>query len=331
MLAAGVVLAGGRSSRMGTPKACLEWHGSTLLYRTAALLRRTVDGPVVVVVGADGGEAWELPALPAGVLVARDPAPGLGPLQGIAAGLAAVRAIGTADAGGPRANAAGEAGGEASGASAAGSDAAAAIAAGSDAAGAGAIAAGSDAAGAGAIAAGGDAAAAGAVAAGAAFVCATDMPFLHPAFVRAVLAALEGDVALPVARGHRQPLAAAYRVGLAESVAALLAEGGRTPGELFARSRVTVLDDAALRADAAVARLDPDLESLTNVNTPAEYAAARARPPTPVVVERDGVRRTVQAATLAQAGPASTVLLNGEPVAPDPQLPLVAGDTLVLR
>jgi molybdenum cofactor guanylyltransferase len=261
--AAGVVLAGGRSSRMGTPKACLEWHGSTLLYRTAALLRRTVTGPVVVVVGAEGG--WELPALPAGVLVARDPVPGLGPLQGIAAGLAAV-----ADAGG------------------------------------------------------------GGVA-GAAFACATDMPFLHPAFVRAVLAALDGDVALPVARGHRQPLAAAYRVGLAGPIAALLAEGGRTPGELFARSRVTVLDDTALRADAAVARLDPDLESLTNVNTPAEYAAARARPPAPVVVARHGVRRTVRAATLAHAGRAATVLLNGAPVAPDPQLPLVTGDTLVLR
>ena len=51
MIAAGVVLAGGRSTRMGTPKACLEWHGSTLLYRTAALLRRTVTGPVVVVLG----------------------------------------------------------------------------------------------------------------------------------------------------------------------------------------------------------------------------------------------------------------------------------------
>ena len=157
------------------------------------------------------------------------------------------------------------------------------------------------------------------------------MPFLHPAFVRAVLGALDGDVALPVARGHRQPLAAAYRVGLAPSVAALLDAGGRTPGELFARSRVTVLDDAALRADPAVARLDPELESLTNVNTPAEYAAARARPPAPVVVERAGVRRTVRAATLAEAGPGSAVLLNGEPVAPDPLLPLVAGDTLVLR
>jgi len=30
--AAGLVLAGGRSTRMGAPKASLEWHGSTLLY-----------------------------------------------------------------------------------------------------------------------------------------------------------------------------------------------------------------------------------------------------------------------------------------------------------
>ena len=31
---------------MGTPKAALEWHGSTLLYRTAAVLSRVVSGPV---------------------------------------------------------------------------------------------------------------------------------------------------------------------------------------------------------------------------------------------------------------------------------------------
>ena len=31
--AAGIVLAGGRSTRMGRPKAALEWHGSTLLHR----------------------------------------------------------------------------------------------------------------------------------------------------------------------------------------------------------------------------------------------------------------------------------------------------------
>jgi len=98
-----------------------------------------------------------------------------------------------------------------------------------------------------------------------------------------------------------------------------------------------VLDDPALRADPAVARLDPELDSLTNVNTPAEYAAARARPPAPVVVEHAGSRHTVRAATLAEAlaavggRPGSTVILNGARVAPDPGLPLVAGDALVLR
>jgi molybdopterin-guanine dinucleotide biosynthesis protein A len=46
---AGIVLAGGRSSRMGTPKPALEWHGSTLLRRTVGVIARVTDGPVVVV------------------------------------------------------------------------------------------------------------------------------------------------------------------------------------------------------------------------------------------------------------------------------------------
>ena len=37
-MVAGVVLAGGRSVRMGRPKATLEWHGSTLVRRARALL-----------------------------------------------------------------------------------------------------------------------------------------------------------------------------------------------------------------------------------------------------------------------------------------------------
>ncbi len=36
----GIVLAGGRSSRMGVRKAALEWHGSTLLRRTVGMLAR---------------------------------------------------------------------------------------------------------------------------------------------------------------------------------------------------------------------------------------------------------------------------------------------------
>jgi molybdenum cofactor guanylyltransferase len=35
--AAGIVLAGGCSSRMGAPKTALEWHGSTLLRHVVGL------------------------------------------------------------------------------------------------------------------------------------------------------------------------------------------------------------------------------------------------------------------------------------------------------
>src|SRR5258708_33127256 len=83
---AGIVLAGGRSSRMGTPKAALEWHGSTLLRRTVGILARATAGPVVVVRAA----GQDLPSLPADTIVVDDPREGKGPVQRIAAGLAAL-------------------------------------------------------------------------------------------------------------------------------------------------------------------------------------------------------------------------------------------------
>lgn len=83
---AAIVLAGGRSTRMGTPKAALEWHGSTLLRRVAGIAARAVDGPVVVVRAP--GQA--LPALPADFELAADAQEGHGPLAGLAAGLAAI-------------------------------------------------------------------------------------------------------------------------------------------------------------------------------------------------------------------------------------------------
>ncbi|MGB8200641.1 MAG: NTP transferase domain-containing protein, partial [Pseudonocardiaceae bacterium] len=83
---AGVVLVGGRSSRMGSSKAVLEWHGSTLLRRTLGVLARSVDGPLLVV----RAPGQSLPQIPSRVDVVEDPEEGRGPLQGIAAGLAAL-------------------------------------------------------------------------------------------------------------------------------------------------------------------------------------------------------------------------------------------------
>ena len=268
------MLAGGRSSRMGTPKAALEWHGSTLLHRTAGILARATGGPVVVV----RAHGQELPALPKGTLVADDPREGKGPVQGIASGLAALR--GRADA---------------------------------------------------------------------AFVCSTDMPFLHPAFIRRVLRVLgdsEGtQVALPVARGFKQPLAAAYRVSLAEAAERLVAEERLRPAFLFDQCTVETLDDAALKQDPVLAALDPDLDSVVNVNTPADYQAARARPAPDVTVQLFGTLargggksgpHAVQAATVGGAASALglvldqhvTAALNGDQITRDGETPLAAGDTV---
>jgi molybdopterin-guanine dinucleotide biosynthesis protein A len=254
---------------MGVPKAGLEWHGSTLLYRVTGLLLRAVGGPVTVV----RAPGQELPGLPAGVEVVADPIEGLGPMQGIATGLVAV-----ADR------------------------------------------------------------------AEVAFVCSTDLPFLHPAFVARVLREEGVDVVLPVARGFRQPLAAAYLTALAPLVLEHLRQGTLRPGMLYDHCRVRELDDAALLADTALVRLDPGLDSVSNVNTPEEYEAARRRPAPEITVSCFGALasagrrhpRAVRAATLGGAAAAVglpldryvVAALNGDQITRDPQLPLVAGDSV---
>jgi len=80
---AAIVLAGGRSKRMGAAKATLEWHGSTLVRRAVGIAGRAVDGPVIVVRAAGQG----LPPLPLGVEIVDDERDGRGPLEGIASGL----------------------------------------------------------------------------------------------------------------------------------------------------------------------------------------------------------------------------------------------------
>lgn len=88
---AGVVLCGGQSSRMGRPKAWLPFGDELMLPRVVRLLGEEVS-PLVVVAAPGQG----VPPLPAEIEIVRDPEQGRGPLQGLAAGLAALR--GRADA-----------------------------------------------------------------------------------------------------------------------------------------------------------------------------------------------------------------------------------------
>ncbi|MEZ6072702.1 MAG: molybdenum cofactor guanylyltransferase [Pirellulales bacterium] len=77
----GIVLAGGRSRRMGLAKASLPLGDETMLQRIVRLLGTVVD-PIVVVTAAEREFA-----LPKGVRHAIDARPDRGPLEGIAAGL----------------------------------------------------------------------------------------------------------------------------------------------------------------------------------------------------------------------------------------------------
>ena len=87
MTVGGIVLCGGKSTRMGTPKAALAFGAETMLQRVVRLLG-TVVSPIVVVAARD----QSLPALPAEVTVTRDEREAKGPLEGIRAGLAALPA-----------------------------------------------------------------------------------------------------------------------------------------------------------------------------------------------------------------------------------------------
>jgi molybdopterin-guanine dinucleotide biosynthesis protein A len=190
---AGVVLCGGQSSRMGRPKAWLPFGGELMLPRVVRLLGEAVTP--LVVVAAPG---QDVPPLPAEVEIVRDPEQGRGPLQGLAAGLAALR--GRAEA---------------------------------------------------------------------AYLSSCDVPFLRPAFVRRLIDLLgENAICVPDAGGYRHPLAAVYRVEVAAVAERLLAEGRARPAFLFDAVPTRVVTVEELRD------VDLALETLRNLNTPAEYEAA---------------------------------------------------------
>jgi molybdopterin-guanine dinucleotide biosynthesis protein A len=100
------------------------------------------------------------------------------------------------------------------------------------------------------------------------FICSCDLPLLKAGFVARVCELVgEFDAAVPEHGGRRHPLAAAYRVAALAKAAELLAGG-----EHRAMAWIDALKIRRIGVDL-LAGVDPELQSLRNVNTPQDYAA----------------------------------------------------------
>ena len=195
----GIVLCGGKSTRMGQPKMSLKFGNEILLQRIVRLLGQAVSP--IVVVASDEQELPDLEIVSNRVIVARDEVPDLGPLQGILTGLKAISEF-----------------------------------------------------------------------AEAAYVTSCDVPFLNLGFVEKLANQL-GDhgCAVPFDEKHVHPLSAIYRTSNIHEISELLANNRRRPIFLYDQVRTIKVHVDELRD------VDPNLDTLQNLNTPEEYAAAIAR------------------------------------------------------
>ncbi len=191
-----IILCGGNSTRMGAPKARLPFGEETMLARVVRLVGE-VCAPIVVV---RSNAEQALPALRSGVIFTEDRQPNRGPLEGLAAGLAALPADVEA-----------------------------------------------------------------------AFVTTCDAPLIKPAFIERLFELL-GDcsAAVPVTEGFVHPLSAVYRTSIRDLVEELLPRP---------RARPSLLVDCVSSRRVEPVELvdvDPQLDSLKNLNHPEEYLAALA-------------------------------------------------------
>ena len=198
----GIILAGGRSRRMGRPKESLPIAGTTMLnWQCQTLL--TCTKPVVTV-GRDPHQP--LPKIPAEVDVTVDELPGEGPLAAIVAGLKQLRdhhGFGEHDA---------------------------------------------------------------------AMTVGCDQPFLTAATVCWLRDRMgNADVLMPQANNKLQPLTAIYRITALEPAMQLLASGHRRPRDIAAHTNSKIVTEEELRQH------DPELRFLRNLNSPADYEAARTK------------------------------------------------------
>lgn len=104
-----------------------------------------------------------------------------------------------------------------------------------------------------------------------ALVAGCDMPFLDPRLLRAFVEWVEGfDVAILRQGEEVEPLHAAYRRTCLEPIEAAIRAGRRRIISFFEQVRVRYVLPEEVR------RIDPDLRSFRNINTPEDWRAAQA-------------------------------------------------------
>ena len=117
-----------------------------------------------------------------------------------------------------------------------------------------------------------------------AYLTSCDSPFLGQDFVREILRQLQGyDVAVPKGEKYYFPLAAAYHSRVLSSINDLIIQGERRPRALFDVCNTLPIPTDSLRS------IDPELDSLVNLNAPENYrdALSRASLPIPAWLEGD--------------------------------------------
>lgn len=194
--AAGIILAGGQSRRMGRDKALLPRPGAEqvpFVAHLAALLSELCCE--VVLVTRDAAQAATYtPYLSSSIHLVSDQIPAVGPLMGLASGLCAIQSSH-------------------------------------------------------------------------ALVTAVDMPFLQPALITFLLSQpLDDHLLVPLVNATPQVLLAVYPRTVLPLVEARLLAGRRDPRSLLDVAHVRYLEETLLR------RVDPDLRSFVNINTPGELA-----------------------------------------------------------
>jgi molybdopterin-guanine dinucleotide biosynthesis protein A len=103
----------------------------------------------------------------------------------------------------------------------------------------------------------------------AAYLSSCDVPFLQPAFVRRLIDLLGREaICVPRVGEFHHPLAAVYRVEVAETVRRLLAANRLRPVYLFEDVPTRIVEANELED------IDPQFQTLRNLNTLEDYEAA---------------------------------------------------------